>query len=128
MLVVETELKISPIAGIGVFARGPAAKGALVWTYDERIDRTLDPRALKTLPDHVRQALITHTTWHEGRGVHVVWGDNAKFLNHADDPNLAFAGAGFEDAVAARDIAAGEELTADYRVICDHVRMNGNRF
>jgi SET domain-containing protein len=45
--------------------------------------------------------------------------DNARFMNHADEPNTAgvhTAGAidGYD--VATRDISKGEELTCDYRL------------
>ncbi len=40
--------------------------------------------------------------------------DKSYFLNHSDDPNLMTYDDG-ESFVASRDIAPGEELTADYR-------------
>lgn len=36
-------------------------------------------------------------------------------INHADDPNLLYA---FGLCIARRDIAKGEELTVDYRLMC----------
>ena len=39
-------------------------------------------------------------------------GDHAKHMNHSDDPNLL----DLETNVAARDIAAGEELTCNYYI------------
>jgi SET domain-containing protein len=41
--------------------------------------------------------------------------DKSYFLNHSDEPNMETIGSG-ETFVAARDIAAGEELTADYEL------------
>ena len=41
--------------------------------------------------------------------------DDARYMNHADDPNFGFLSE--DEAVALRDIAAGEELTCDYNVI-----------
>ena len=38
--------------------------------------------------------------------------DDARYMNHADDPNFGFLSE--NEAVALRDIAAGEELTCDY--------------
>ena len=128
MLLIETELKPSSIAGIGVFLTAPVAKGAVVWRYDGRIDGAIEPSEAADLPKHVQDWLTAHTVWHEETGVHVVWGDNARYLNHASAPNLAFEGPGFADARAVRDIAAGEELTCDYRVICDQTRVDGLRF
>jgi SET domain-containing protein len=39
MLMVATELKESPIHGIGVFLLQPVRQGELVWRFDSRIDR-----------------------------------------------------------------------------------------
>jgi SET domain-containing protein len=50
-------------------------------------------------------------------GLYELCSDDARFFNHADDPNTASvespAGGHFD--VATRDIATGEELTCDYR-------------
>ena len=40
--------------------------------------------------------------------------DDARYMNHADDPNFGFLSE--NEAVALRDIAAGEEITCDYNV------------
>ena len=42
-------------------------------------------------------------------------GDDARFLNHDDEPNTDNSG---PVTLAARDIAAGEEITCDYLVCC----------
>ena len=39
-------------------------------------------------------------------------------MNHADDPNFGFQSE--NEAVALRDIAAGEELTCDYNVFFEN--------
>jgi len=36
------------------------------------------------------------------------------FINHSSEPNIVYLG---NDIVAARDLAAGEELTIDYRTL-----------
>jgi hypothetical protein len=58
----------------------------------------------------------------------VLCGDNGRHFNHSDTPNTLSEGIAFGDDVAAMDIAAGTELTSDYRTICDHVRSNGLGF
>ena len=52
-------------------------------------------------------------------------GDNMRFSNHSDEPNLLSAGGAFGDDIAAFDLAPGAELTVNYRVICDRVRQTG---
>jgi hypothetical protein len=47
-------------------------------------------------------------------GTYVLCSDNAKFMNHSDEPNVDSGGV-TED-VALRDIQPGEELTCDYRL------------
>ena len=42
MLLIDTYLDKSAIQGIGVYAKNPVAKGALIWRLDERFDRLID--------------------------------------------------------------------------------------
>ena len=58
--------------------------------------------------DHIR-----HYVYLEEGGHYVLCGDNAKFMNHAEDPNCTDADPQYT--VARRAIEAGEELTCDYR-------------
>jgi len=45
--------------------------------------------------------------------------DDARFINHSDTPNIVpeFDEGGYGIDVAARDIAEGEEITADYGIV-----------
>jgi hypothetical protein len=49
---------------------------------------------------------------------YVVNGDGAKYINHSCTPNLVESTDGSHRTYAAKDIEAGEELTIDYRTIC----------
>ena len=128
MMMVETEIRPSPIHGLGVFLLQPVKKGELVWRYDSRIDRTYTPEEVASLPEHMQRYLETYSTWHAGVGVWVLCGDNGRYFNHSDDPSTVSDGPAFGTDRAVRDLAAGEELTSDYRTICDQVRDNGNGF
>ena len=128
MMMVETELRPSPIHGLGVFLLQPVKAGGLIWRFDGRIDRVYTPDELATLPAHVRGYLETYCTWHEQAGLYVLCGDNGRYFNHSEAPNTVSNAISFGEDRAARDLAAGEELTSDYRTICDHVRRNGNGF
>lgn len=128
MMMVETELRPSPIHGLGVFLLRPARAGALIWRFDARIDRVYTPAEVAALPDHVQRFLATYCTWHEGVGLYVLCGDNGRYFNHSEAPTTVSDAVSFGEDHAARDLAAGEELTSDYRTICDHVRRNGNGF
>ncbi len=122
---VETELRQSDIHGTGVFLLRPVRKGDLIWRFDSRIDRVYSEDELAGLPGHMQRFLRTYSTWHEATRLWILCGDNGRHFNHSDTPNTLSLGAGFGDDVAARDLAAGVELTTNYALICDSVRMNG---
>lgn len=128
MMLVQTELRPSPIHGLGVFLLEPVVKGQVIWRYDSRIDRVYSSEEIDSLPRHVQLYLRTYSTWHEDTGLYVLCGDNGRFFNHADEPNTTSTGVSFGDDIAASDLAPGMELTTDYRMICDAVRRAGVAF
>lgn len=128
MMMVDTELRQSSIHGLGVFLSTPVRKGDLIWRFDARIDRVYTQQELASLPEHVQRYLQTYSTWHEPTRLFVLCGDNGRFLNHADAPSTVSNAISFGEDHAARDLAAGEELTSDYTTICDQVRREGNGF
>ncbi len=65
MLLVETELRPSPIHGIGVFLLQPVSRGELIWRFDSRIDRVYTEEEIATLPERMKRFLRTYSTWHE---------------------------------------------------------------
>lgn len=125
MLMVETELRQSDIHGTGVFLLEPVRKGELIWRFDSRIDRVYCEDDLASLPEHMQSFLRTYSTWHEATRLWILCGDNGRHFNHSDTPNTLSLGAGFGDDVAAQDLPAGVELTTNYALICDSVRIDG---
>lgn len=125
MLMVETELRQSEIHGTGVFLVEPVRKGDLIWRFDSRIDRVYSEEELASLPERTRNFLRTYSTWHEATQLWILCGDNGRHFNHSDAPNTLSLGTGFGDDVAAEDLPAGIELTTNYALICDSVRING---
>lgn len=125
MLTVATELRQSAIHGTGVFLLEPVRKGDLIWRFDSRIDRVYSEEELASLPERLQHFLRTYSTWHEATRMWILCGDNGRYFNHSDTPNTLSLAAGFGDDVAARDLPAGIELTTNYALICDSVRMNG---
>lgn len=128
MMMVETELRPSPIQGVGVFLLEDVPAGALVWRFDSRIDRIYSAQEVASLPERMQRFLDVYSTLHEGLNLRVLCGDHGRHFNHSDDPNTHSLGVTFGDDIAACDIAAGTELTTDYRVICDAVRRDGLGF
>jgi uncharacterized protein len=115
MLLVPTFLAPSPIHGIGLFAAAPIAAGTALWRLDEAFDRAVDEIALTRLELVAQLQIQRYVYIDPTRQVRVLCGDDARFFNHADDPNCRDEpGSDGTVTVAIRDIAAGEELTWDY--------------
>ncbi len=82
------------------------------------LDRLVDPRDFEKF-SAVELTFLDRYAYLSARlGKYVVCVDDARYINHADAPNLAESALPGEDEgvdVAARDIKKGEELTSDYR-------------
>ena len=128
MLLVESELRPSPIHGLGVFLLEPVRKGQLIWRFDDRFDQVISGSEVMMMPERLRRFVRTYSTYHSERDVWVLCGDNGRFFNHSDHPNTRSLGIAFGDDIAAENMLAGTELTTDYRTICDAVRFNGSLF
>jgi hypothetical protein len=91
----------------------------VTWQFMPGYDLLLTQAKIEVLPEPARSNLLDHTYHDVETGLYVLCADNARFMNHADEPNTAgvhVKGAieGYD--VATRDIKWGEELTCDYRV------------
>jgi SET domain-containing protein len=116
MMLVPCRIGRSAIDGLGVFAAAPVAAGALVWRFTPPFDILVAEATLAAAPEPV-QAFYRRFAYelpaHPG---HVALdGDDGRFMNHADRPNLDIAPDGTARAV--RPIAEDEEFTCDYRQI-----------
>lgn len=110
MFTIPTILRASPIHGVGVFAAESICAGTPIWEFTPGVDWTLKPVELASFPEPF-QSRLRHYTYLDQHGVYVLCGDNARFMNHAADPNCDDSG---EKTVAGRDIVPGEELVCDY--------------
>jgi hypothetical protein len=113
MIIVPTYLGQSGIHGLGVFAREPIAKGAKVWEYNPLFDLTFTEEQFDALPASVRAEIEIHLYQPEPGGLLYYESTMGKYMNHERDPNVDFSDVGV--GWATRDVAAGEELTCDYR-------------
>lgn len=86
--------------------------GTLVWSFDEEVDWTLSAEDLEHFPEAYREQLKRYCYLDES-GAYILCGDNARFMNHSDDPNCDDWTGPFT--LARRDIEPHEELTCDYR-------------
>jgi SET domain-containing protein len=109
MLLVETSVGPSRIHGLGCFANEFIPKGKRVWVFDRRIDLIVYVAHLSRLPQAMQTLLndkgfVATRRW---RKCIVLCGDDSRYMNHSDAPNLV-------KNVACKDIEVGEELTCDY--------------
>jgi SET domain-containing protein len=123
MMLVPTFVAASPIHGLGLFAAERIAAGTKIWAFQEGIDVVIPDAALARLPRAARDFI----TWYGFRsefwpGGLVLGFDHSRFINHSDEPNTDN---GTEFAFALRDIAKGEEITADYREVCSDFARDG---
>ena len=112
MFRIPTYLKESTIHGIGVFTPQPIPAGTLIWEFHPDVDWRITPEELERFPEPY-QARFRSYCYLLPEGIYVFCGDTAKFMNHSFTPNCDDPEGRIT--VTNRDIAAGEELTSDYR-------------
>jgi SET domain-containing protein len=125
MMRVACEVKPSAVHGRGLFTREAARGGTLLWSYQPGLDRRM-PLAEADL------ATLHHGYINPRRpGMVTICGDEARWWNFPPEGAAANAVEGLVDAtgeariVAARDIAAGEELWIETASDADAARKLG---
>ena len=112
MLLVDASARKSAIHGTGLFANQPIFAGTTIWVLKPGFDVVLTKQALDELSPFVQEQIRHYIYIDIVTGMYVLCSDDARFMNHADNPNTATAG---DRTWAVRDIPPGEELTCDYR-------------
>ena len=112
MLVIKTKLKEIPGKGIGLVADQEVKKGMVVWEFDLIVDIKIYK---KDIPHQAENFFKTYAVDNGDDFVYLNV-DNARFINHSDEPNIKSLGK-MKDNIAIRDIEPGEEITIDYREI-----------
>jgi SET domain-containing protein len=120
MLLVKTKVAESAVHGMGLFADQFIPKGTRIWEFNDEIDSRFDETRLSNLPEDEQATLLKYTYVNPRTKLYVLCGDNARYLNHSDDPNTEDIG--FDEGIvngegvtiAARDIQPGEEILSDY--------------
>lgn len=125
MLSVPTYVAPSPISGVGLFAAVPLSAGSRIWQYTEGVDWRIPPEDFEAFPEPYRSRL-RHYVYQEESGLLVLCGDNAKYMNHSEEPNCTDRDPTFT--VTTRDVVAHEELTCDYREFDVPSRTSGLDF
>lgn len=111
MFRVPTYLAESSIHGVGVFTSVSIEAGRTIWEFTSGVDWELTPDELEQFPEPYRSRLHAYC-YLDDRGIYVLCGDNARFMNHSARPNCDDSG---EVTITNRDVEADEELTCDYR-------------
>jgi SET domain-containing protein len=123
MLLVDVYLDKSPIQGIGVFAKNHIPRGTLIWKLDPRFDRVIEVDTYESETGPVKSYLDRYSYPDRRDPAYIVFeADDARFMNHDDDPNCDVSSP--EETYALRDIAPGEEMTCNY----NHFFENGFDF
>ena len=119
MLLVKVRVDRSQIHGLGVFALEPIRKGSDVWRFTPGFDLDLDPAVIDVQPEPSRARLLHYGYIDPRTNRYILCCDDARFLNHSDEPNLVsdFSVDCYGVDRAARDIAVNEELTVDYALV-----------
>jgi SET domain-containing protein len=122
----EVRQSLVPGAGLGLFATRLIPRGTVWWTA------TTQNCVCVSRPqyDVLMKSNLEHSTWsreflnaiqmfgyiNDDTNELVVAVDDSRFVNHSDDPNsISNPDDPNNQAMAARDIEPGEEITEDYR-------------
>ena len=118
MLLIDVKMAKSPIEGIGGFAKTFVPKGGMVWKLDLRFDRLIPVDVWEAQEGSVKSYLDRYCyPRRSDPGFIVFEADDARYMNHADDPNTDFSGG--DEAFAIKDIHPGDEITCDYNAFFD---------
>ncbi len=112
MMLVRCRPGPSLIEGLGVFAEEPVDCGQPVWRLEPEWDRVILAEAVAARTAAQQDFLGRYAYFDEPRGALVLCCDDARFMNHSDNPNVSEVRG--DTCVALRAIDAGEELTCNY--------------
>ena len=118
MLLVKTKLNLSPIDSIGLFADEFIPKGTVIWRYTPQVDLQYSAAAYQQLKQqHNFEVLDKYMYKSRVSGCYILCSDDARFINHASNPNTLDT---LEDTegltLASTDIRPGDEITSNYEV------------
>lgn len=130
MLLVKTAKRPSDIHGLGLFADQFIPVGTSTWRFTPGVDTAMHPEILERIPEVARDQFLTYAYLDIRTGLYVLCADDARFMNHSDDPAVRgdySVEPVFGVDVAARDIEPGDELTCDYTTF-DRIDRQGLHF
>lgn len=111
MITVKTKIGKSKIHGIGLFADEFIPKGTRLWRFEKDFDLMISEEKKQSLPK-LNQEFIEFYYFYDNQFGWIILGDNARFINHSDNPNTDSKE--FMFTKANRDIKIGEEIFENY--------------
>lgn len=129
MLQIKAHVGPSRIHGLGLIADESIKKGDIIWKFTPAVDSVLTPEQVESMSPQERETVFHFAYKWEGN--YFFCADGAKYMNHAGaDANTTNGDLDADEwggpTIAARDIAAGEELTCDYGDF-DELHTSGQR-
>lgn len=121
MLLVETELGESKIAGIGLFWTKDIKAGTVIWKHNEHTCKIWSKEEYEKVKEDLPKTAMDNM----GRFVYLNNGkyyldlDDSRFMNHSDNPSMGWKEDNDLYCYALKDLKAGSELTLDYNDFCD---------
>lgn len=110
----KTEVRfIDSEKGYGLFATAAIPKGTVTWARD-CLDREFTPEQFDSLNAEIREVVL-HYSYRNNKGNLVFCWDNARYMNHDNEPNTCITPYNVE--LALRDISKGEEVTNHYGML-----------
>lgn len=119
MLQVESYVGVSKVHGLGLFSTQKIKKGESVWSYHSFTTQVFSKEQFIALCNQLSLAALremVHYSYIKNKSVYYL-NDNAKFINHGQESNIAFVNDHLE--IATRDIEKGEEFIEDYTLSYD---------
>lgn len=117
MVLVKTQLKQSPIHGVGVFADEFISKGTKIWEFTDGFDLKLNDNDVLNLPKKLQIFMCKYGWTGTKSKLSCLASDHGRFFNHSNDPNSLSRYVDNEIEVvtyAVKDINIGEEITDNY--------------
>lgn len=113
MLLVKTRIGSSKIHGIGLFAAENILKGTIIWNFSSKFDQKFSINQINKLPWIAKQQFLNYA-YRSNKNNYILCCDDARFLNHSNDPNTIDDNEEEGMVLAARNITEGEEITTNY--------------
>jgi uncharacterized protein len=117
MLLVRTQIGLSDVHGIGLFANQFIAKGTITWQYHPDFDTAYKEGDMLRMSDAAREQFLKYAYYDKDLEMYILCSDDQRFINHDSEyPNIISTP---RQDVAAHDILPNEELLCNYNCYDD---------